>query len=146
MARLRKIPPARATKIRQFAGAAPRLPRRAEKSEIREKTELTKENPCANITEQSRGGVAQLGERLTGSQEVNGSIPSVSTIAKALQDKTCGAFLFLPVLRGFGGVLTQVLTLLAGVERTVQSTGYILLPLHIQMSVYVRRHLDVRMP
>ena len=25
------------------------------------------------------GGVAQLGERLTGSQEVNGSIPSVST-------------------------------------------------------------------
>ena len=25
------------------------------------------------------GGVAQLGERLTGSQKVNGSIPSVST-------------------------------------------------------------------
>ena len=28
------------------------------------------------------GGVAQLGERLTGSQEVMGSIPTVSTILK----------------------------------------------------------------
>ena len=30
----------------------------------------------------SHGGVAQLGERLTGSQEVRGSIPLVSTLAK----------------------------------------------------------------
>ena len=29
------------------------------------------------------GGVAQLGERLNGIQEVNGSIPSISTIKKA---------------------------------------------------------------
>jgi hypothetical protein len=29
------------------------------------------------------GGVAQLGERLTGSQKVNGSIPSISTTQKA---------------------------------------------------------------
>ena len=31
----------------------------------------------------SHGGVAQLGERLTGSQEVRGSIPLVSTIVNA---------------------------------------------------------------
>ena len=39
------------------------------------------------------GGVAQLGERLTGSQEVRGSIPLVSTIVNVKPSKTGGFFL-----------------------------------------------------
>ena len=35
------------------------------------------------IVSPRHGGVAQLGERLTGSQEVRGSIPLVSTIVNA---------------------------------------------------------------
>ena len=34
------------------------------------------------------GGIAQLGERLTGSQEVSGSIPLISTIGKARFDES----------------------------------------------------------
>ena len=41
----------------------------------------------------SHGGVAQLGERLTGSQEVRGSIPLVSTIVNVKPSKTGGFFL-----------------------------------------------------
>ena len=40
----------------------------------------------------SHGGVAQLGERLTGSQEVRGSIPLVSTRALNEVPKHVGAF------------------------------------------------------
>ncbi len=36
------------------------------------------------------GGIAQLGERLTGSQEVSGSIPLIST--KDPQQNCCGSF------------------------------------------------------
>ena len=36
------------------------------------------------------GGIAQLGERLTGSQEVSGSIPLIST--KDPQQSCCGSF------------------------------------------------------
>ena len=41
------------------------------------------------------GGLAQLGERLTGSQEVSGSIPLISTKKKALKLYGFGAFLHL---------------------------------------------------
>ena len=41
------------------------------------------------------GGLAQLGERLTGSQEVSGSIPLISTKEKALKLYGFGAFLYL---------------------------------------------------
>ena len=40
----------------------------------------------------SHGGVAQLGERLTGSQEVRGSIPLVSTRALNEAPTQVGAF------------------------------------------------------
>ena len=40
------------------------------------------------------GGVAQLGERLTGSQEVRGSIPLVSTIVIARPLKRMAFFIF----------------------------------------------------
>lgn len=38
------------------------------------------------------GGVAQLGERLTGSQEVMGSIPTVSTTLKPWNRRISGLF------------------------------------------------------
>ena len=44
----------------------------------------------------SYGGLAQLGERLHGMQEVSGSIPLFST-KKALHS-LCGVFLFAPLL------------------------------------------------
>ena len=40
------------------------------------------------------GGIAQLGERLNGIQEVSGSIPLISTKRKALKLNGFGAFLF----------------------------------------------------
>ena len=43
-------------------------------------------------TTSSNGGVAQLGERLTGSQEVRGSIPLVSTRALNEAPTQVGAF------------------------------------------------------
>ena len=45
------------------------------------------------IVSPRHGGVAQLGERLTGSQEVRGSIPLVSTIVNVKPSKTGGFFL-----------------------------------------------------
>jgi hypothetical protein len=42
----------------------------------------------------SRGGVAQLGERYTGSVEVNGSIPSVSTNKKTQMQCICVFIMF----------------------------------------------------
>ena len=47
------------------------------------------------------GGIAQLGERLNGIQEVSGSIPLISTSfqsRKALKSKGFGAFLYFPAL------------------------------------------------
>ena len=43
----------------------------------------------------SHGGVAQLGERLTGSQEVRGSIPLVSTRALNEAPTQVGAFFYI---------------------------------------------------
>ena len=43
-----------------------------------EKKSLTKRQPSAIIIKR-RGGIAQLGERLNGIQEVSGSIPLIST-------------------------------------------------------------------
>ena len=40
------------------------------------------------------GGIAQLGERLNGIQEVSGSIPLISTKRKALKLNGFGAFKF----------------------------------------------------
>ena len=37
------------------------------------------------ICSERNGGLAQLGERLTGSQEVSGSIPLISTMQKTLK-------------------------------------------------------------
>ena len=45
----------------------------------------------------SHGGVAQLGERLTGSQEVRGSIPLVSTRALNEAPTQVGAFFYLSI-------------------------------------------------
>ena len=50
-------------------------------------------NACAIIT-LVRGGIAQLGERLNGIQEVMGSIPTVSTKGKALKLRSFRAFIF----------------------------------------------------
>ena len=43
--------------------------------------------------EKTHGGVAQLGERYTGSVEVMGSNPTVSTLSKALKHYVSGLFL-----------------------------------------------------
>ena len=40
------------------------------------------------------GGLAQLGERLTGSQEVSGSIPLISTIGTKPETITVSGFFF----------------------------------------------------
>ena len=40
------------------------------------------------------GGIAQLGERLTGSQEVSGSIPLISTKNKALRYEVLYFYLY----------------------------------------------------
>ena len=45
------------------------------------------------------GGIAQLGERLNGIQEVSGSIPLISTKQKALKLNGFGAFLLLCTIR-----------------------------------------------
>ena len=50
----------------------------------------------------SHGGVAQLGERLTGSQEVRGSIPLVSTRALNEAPTQVGAFFHIGT-QGQGG-------------------------------------------
>ena len=39
------------------------------------------------------GGIAQLGERLNGIQEVSGSIPLISTRTKTVQLTSCTVFL-----------------------------------------------------
>ena len=63
----------------------------------------TKEQGFPQISFRERhGGIAQLGERLTGSQEVSGSIPLISTIGKPgkhvlMKVKTC--FLHFPTIR-----------------------------------------------
>ena len=51
------------------------------------------------------GGVAQLGERYTGSVEVMGSNPTVSTILKALKQFVSGLFLRPYLLRQGNGFL-----------------------------------------
>ena len=67
------------------AGRAPRAPRArsAPRRRARESfSEIVLASPCEfPYSTSSHGGVAQLGERLTGSQEVRGSIPLVSTRA-----------------------------------------------------------------
>ena len=61
-----------------------RQPRRRKKSEFFPPKTLTNPAPAAIIfkqpqARQTRGGVAHLGERLNGIQEVRGSIPLIST-------------------------------------------------------------------
>lgn len=51
--------------------------------------------PTSPIVSPRHGGVAQLGERLTGSQEVRGSIPLVSTRALNEAPTQVGAFFHL---------------------------------------------------
>ena len=93
---LRRNPPAEAPRIALFWPAAPgarpagyfghrvslSAPRRSTHRKIFSKIVLASagEFPYSTF---SHGGVAQLGERLTGSQEVRGSIPLVSTIVNA---------------------------------------------------------------
>ena len=62
---------------RASGGLAPAVPRRAGQSFSKIVLASPSEFPHSTF---SHGGVAQLGERLTGSQEVRGSIPLVSTI------------------------------------------------------------------
>ena len=64
------------------ASCVPSAPRRSTHRKIFSKIVLASagEFPYSTF---SHGGVAQLGERLTGSQEVRGSIPLVSTIVNA---------------------------------------------------------------
>ena len=53
-------------------------------------------NTCRQERRTSYGGLAQLGERLHGMQEVSGSIPLFST--KKTLHSLCGVFLFAPLL------------------------------------------------
>ena len=56
-------------------------------------SEIVLASPCEfPYSISSHGGVAQLGERLTGSQEVRGSIPLVSTRALNEAPTQVGAF------------------------------------------------------
>ena len=50
------------------------------------------------IVSPRHGGVAQLGERLTGSQEVRGSIPLVSTIVNARPPYWVAFFIYIRYL------------------------------------------------
>ena len=74
-------------------GAAPRERYRAPRGsgEIFPKIVLASAGEFPYSTS-SHGGVAQLGERLTGSQEVRGSIPLVSTIVNAKAAQPSGLF------------------------------------------------------
>ena len=60
------------------------------------------------------GGIAQLGERLNGIQEVSGSIPLISTRTTEIKGKALdfGVFLFCSFMKFFGrcdGVVTSVI-------------------------------------
>ena len=57
-----------------------------------------------NITCKSNGGIAQLGERLNGIQEVSGSIPLVSTIVNIRLSEKSGGRFFMP-----GHILRHIL-------------------------------------
>ena len=50
------------------------------------------------VRNKQSGGIAQLGERLTGSQEVSGSIPLISTKTTNRKAKSLAVLLFLEVL------------------------------------------------
>ena len=69
-------------------------PRQAVQSGTRESfSKIVLASPCEfPYSTSSHGGVAQLGERLTGSQEVRGSIPLVSTLALNEAPTQVGAF------------------------------------------------------
>ena len=54
-------------------------------------------NPCRQAQSQASGGLAQLGERLHGMQEVTGSIPVISTRKKKHCTGMCSAFLLCPL-------------------------------------------------
>ena len=73
------------------ASCVPSAPRRSTHRKIFSKIVLASagEFPYSNF---SHGGVAQLGERLTGSQEVRGSIPLVSTLALNKAPMEVGVF------------------------------------------------------
>ena len=74
---------------RARGGHAPAVPRRDVKSFYKILLASVGEFPYSTS---SHGGVAQLGERLTGSQEVRGSIPLVSTRALIEAPTQVGAF------------------------------------------------------
>ena len=102
---LRRNPPAEAPRIALFwpaapgarprglfrASCVPSAPRLSTHRKIFSKIVLASagEFPYSTF---SHGGVAQLGERLTGSQEVRGSIPLVSTRALNEAPTQVGAF------------------------------------------------------
>ena len=74
---------------RAGGGLAPAVPRRAAESFSKIVLASPSEFPYSTFL---HGGVAQLGERLTGSQEVRGSIPLVSTRALNKAPTQVGAF------------------------------------------------------
>ena len=85
-------PPARGARPAGFSGASHPIGRTRPRA-----GESFSENVLASAGEfpystSSHGGVAQLGERLTGSQEVRGSIPLVSTRALNEAPTQVGAF------------------------------------------------------
>ena len=86
------------------------------------------------------GGIAQLGERLTGSQEVSGSIPLISTKEKSCNCNGYKAFSFSPNRRSCR-ISNAFLTL--GEQAYGQLNGHVLLAGGIQMPVDVGGHFDV---
>ena len=83
------------------------------------------------------GGIAQLGERLTGSQEVSGSIPLISTTKRSCNCNGYKTFSFLLQAFGYAAVLTL------GEQASGELVGHVLLAGRIQMSVDVGGHFDV---
>ena len=78
--------------LRQKGGKRPRECSAAKNIQRNSKNALTKQKGFDNIikrseTERCRGGVAHLGERLNGIQEVRGSIPLISTTEKPILQK-----------------------------------------------------------
>ncbi len=55
------------------------MPENSHDSGCRTKNSLTSQTGFRNMAPPFRGGIAQLGERLHGMQEVSGSIPLTST-------------------------------------------------------------------
>ena len=87
------------------------------------------------------GGIAQLGERLNGIQEVSGSIPLISTIESPETVRVSGLFVFWVGTKK--AALSNTFPALTAGEVCDEGVRHALLASHIQMPVNIGSDLDV---